>query len=77
VSKFLRLLFQKIASKIYQEHLETKHAELHYQVIDVFKEHYNNQDKSSVFWIFKGSKINLFRFVNFNVDKLFARVNKL
>lgn len=77
VSEFLGLFFQKVPSKVYQEHLEAKHAELNDQIIDVFQEHYNYQDKCSVFWVSKGSKINLFRFINLNIYKLFASIDKL
>lgn len=77
VSEFLGLFFQKVSSQIYEEHLEPKHAELHDQIIDVFQEHYNYQDKCSVLWVSECSKINLFRFINLNIDKLFSCVDKL
>jgi hypothetical protein len=77
VSEFLGLFLQKVPSEIYQEHLEAKHAELNDQIIDVFQEHYNYQDKCSVLRVSKGSKVNFFRFINLNIDKLLASVDKL
>jgi hypothetical protein len=77
VSEFLGLFLQKVSSEIYQKHLEAKHAELNNQIVDVFQEHYNYQDKCSVLRVSKGSKVNFFRFINLNIDKLLASVDKL
>jgi hypothetical protein len=77
VSEFLRLFLQKVPSQIYQEHLEAKHAELNNQIVDVFQEHYDYQDKCSVLRVSKGRKIDFFRFVNLNIDKLFPCIDKL
>jgi hypothetical protein len=43
-AEFLLLLLEKVSSQVDKEHLETEHAELHYQVVDILEQHYDQED---------------------------------
>ena len=43
-AEFLLLLLEKVSAQIDEEHLETEHAKLHYQVVDILEQHYDQED---------------------------------
>ena len=75
-AEFLLLLLKKVSTQVDKEHLETEHAELHYQVVDILQQHYDQEDQGTILRVFKGTEIYLFRFVYLDVDELLPCIDE-
>ena len=54
-AELLLLLLKEVSAQVDEEHLQTQHAELHYQVVDILQQHYDQEDKGTILRVFEGA----------------------